>query len=191
MEDPDHVLGFWFDELEEKDWYVGGEALDARIRDRFADLWQQARAGRLDGWETSPRNVLAYLILTDQFPRNMWRGHADSFATDAVARTAAKRAIDLGWDTRIEGSGRQFFYTPLMHSECLVDQDRCVRLIATRMPGSDGNLLHAKAHREVIRRFGRFPYRNAALGRDSRAEELTYIEDGGYGSTVEALKAAA
>lgn len=191
MEDPDHVLGFWFDELEEKDWYVGGEALDARIRDRFADLWQEARAGRLDGWETSPRNVLAYLILTDQFPRNMWRGHADSFATDAVARTAAKRAIDLGWDTRIEGSGRQFFYTPLMHSECLVDQDRCVRLIATRMPGSDGNLLHAKAHREVIRRFGRFPYRNAALGRDSRAEELTYIEDGGYGSTVEALKAAA
>lgn len=191
MEDPDHVLGFWFDELEEKDWYVGGEALDARIRDRFADLWQEARAGRLDGWETSPRNVLAYLILTDQFPRNMWRGHADSFATDAVARTAAKRAIDLGWDTRIEGSGRQFFYTPLMHSECLVDQDRCVRLIATRMPGSDGNLLHAKAHREVIRRFGRFPYRNAALGRDSRAEELAYIEDGGYGSTVEALKAAA
>jgi uncharacterized protein (DUF924 family) len=191
MEDPDHVLGFWFDELEEKDWYVGGDALDARIRNRFADLWQQARAGRLDGWETSPRNVLAYLILTDQFPRNMWRGHADSFATDAVARTAAKRAIDLGWDTRIEGAGRQFFYTPLMHSECLVDQDRCVRLIATRMPGSDGNLLHAKAHREVIRRFGRFPYRNAALGRDSRAEELTYIEDGGYGSTVEALKAAA
>ncbi len=170
MEDPDHVLGFWLEELEEKDWYVGGEALDARIRDRFADLWQQARAGRLDGWETSPRNVLAYLILTDQFPRNMWRGHADSFATDAVARTAAKRAIDLGWDTRIEGAARQFFYLPLMHSECLVDQDRCVRLIATRMPGADSSLLHAKAHREVIRRFGRFPYRNAALGRDSRAE---------------------
>jgi uncharacterized protein (DUF924 family) len=191
MEDPDHVLGFWLEELEEKDWYVGGEALDARIRGRFADLWQQARAGRLDGWETSPRNVLAYLILTDQFPRNMWRGHADSFATDAVARTAAKRAIDLGWDTRIEGAARQFFYLPLMHSECLVDQDRCVRLIATRMPGADSSLLHAKAHREVIRRFGRFPYRNAALGRDSRAEEQAYLEGGGYGSTVEALKAAA
>lgn len=182
MEDPDHVLGFWFDELEEKDWYVGGEALDARIRDRFADLWQQARAGRLDGWETSPRNVLAYLILTDQFPRNMFRGDPRSFATDALARDIADRAIAQGFDMATPEPQRQFFYLPFEHAEDLADQNRCVDLFTERMPGE--NLMHAKLHRDVIAKFGRFPWRNEALGRQSTDQELRLMQAGGYGALV-------
>ena len=142
-------------------------------------------------WLTYPSGTLAYIILTDQFPRNMFRGSSDSFATDKAARAAAKSAIARGWDMQIDEPARQFFYMPLMHSENLCDQDRCVRLMLTRMSGSgDSNLLHAKAHREIIRRFGRFPFRNEALKRETTAPEAAFIRDGGYGATVKALKAA-
>ncbi len=140
-------------------------------------------------WLTYATGTLAYIILTDQFSRNMFRDTAKAFASDAMAKAAAKAAISKGWDRRIDGEARQFFYMPLMHSECLEDQDRCVRLFKTRMPESELNLLHARAHREIVRRYGRFPTRNAALGRASTNAEQRYLDDGGYGAIVEALKA--
>jgi uncharacterized protein (DUF924 family) len=122
----------------------------------------------------------------------MFRGQGKSFASDGLALAAAKKSIKCGWDTQIAEPARQFVYMPLMHSECLVDQDRCVRLILTRMPETgDRTIDHARAHREVIRQFGRFPYRNAALGRRSRAEELTYLAAGGYGYTFNTMAQAA
>ena len=178
------VLAYWR-QVGPAGWYAGGEALDDQIRGRFADLWAQARAGGLTQWMGSAEGLLAYLMVTDQFPRNMFRGSAQAFASDAQARVAAARAWQHGFDLRIEGPIRQFFYLPLMHSETQTDQDRCVALFAARLPGE--NLLHARAHREVIRRFGRFPYRNAALGRVDSPEEQVFLAQGGYAAILRSL----
>jgi uncharacterized protein (DUF924 family) len=190
MAEPDEILSFWLDEVGPEGWYGGGEELDAEIRDRFMNDYERARSGALSLWLTYPSGVLAYLILLDQFPRNMFRGDAQAFATDGVAKAAAVAAISKGWDLKIDEPARQFFYLPLMHAECQADQDRAVRLIATRMPEhGEGNLPHAKAHREIIRRFGRFPYRNEALSRDTKPAEREWMEKGGYGAILRAIEA--
>jgi uncharacterized protein (DUF924 family) len=186
----DAVLAYWLDELGPAGWYEGSDAIDAAIRDRFLPAWEQAQAGAYGLWLTYPNGALAYILLTDQFPRNMFRGSGQAFATDRQALAAAKAAIGHGWDMRINEPARQFFYLPLMHSENLTDQDRAVRLILDRMPETGAsNLLHARAHREVIRKFGRFPYRNDALARSTTAHERDYVANGGYGQTVRALQA--
>lgn len=188
---PEEILSFWLDEVGPTKWYLQEDALDDEIRARFLTAWEGAREGRYSLWLTYPSGVLAYVILTDQFPRNMFRGDGRSFATDRAALAAAKAAIAKGWDLKIDEPARQFFYLPLMHSENLCDQDRCVRLLCERMPETGAsNLLHARAHREVIRKFGRFPYRNAALQRAATAQEEDYVSAGGYGETVRALQAA-
>ncbi|WP_163850610.1 DUF924 family protein [Pseudooceanicola aestuarii] len=190
MVSPEQVLSFWLDEVGPAGWYVPGPDLDATITDRFAEAWSCAEEGGYGMWLTYASGALAYIILTDQFPRNMFRGTGQAFATDRPALAAAKMAIKSGWDMRIDEPARQFFYLPLMHSENLCDQDRCVRLMLDRMPQSgQDNLLHAKAHREVIRKFGRFPYRNSALARKFTAPEQAYVDNGGYGSTVAELRA--
>ena len=185
------VLAFWLDEVGPKGWYEGGEALDEACRDRFEDLWHDATEGALGLWLTYPSGLLAYVILTDQLPRNMFRGTAKSFQMDAPALAAAKTAVGKGWDLKIDPPARQFFYLPMMHSENLCDQDRCVRLFHTRMPEAEDNLLHAKAHREVIRRFGRFPHRNEALSRETQPAEAAFLKEGGYGAVVRETRAAA
>lgn len=191
MVKPEEVLSFWLDEVEPSSWYMSSEALDQEIRDRFQTAWEEVQTGKYGLWLTYPTGTLAYIILTDQFPRNMFRGDGRSFATDRKAVCAAKAAIDRKWDLRIDEPARQFFYMPLMHSENLCDQDRCVRLMKQRMPeGGANSLLHAKAHREVIRQFGRFPYRNEALDRKFTGPESAYIAAGGYGFTVQELQAA-
>lgn len=191
MTNPEDILTFWLDEKGPAAWYAGGEALDAEIRDRFGAIYQKACEGALSLWLTYPSGTLAYIILTDQFSRNMFRDTPRAFASDGIARAAAKAAIARGWDLRIDEPARQFFYMPLVHSECLVDQDRAVRLIKTRMPETGAsNLLHAKAHREVIRKFGRFPNRNAALSRETPAAEAVFLEAGGYGAMVETIRAS-
>ncbi|SEL06176.1 Uncharacterized conserved protein, DUF924 family [Roseovarius azorensis] len=192
MVSPEEVLGFWLDEVGPEGWYEASETLDQTIRDRFSGAWENARQGAHALWLTYASGTLAYIILTDQFPRNMFRGEARAFATDRVALAAAKVAISRGWDMRIDEPARQFFYLPLMHSESLCDQERCVRLICERMPlHGPENMIHARAHREVIRQFGRFPYRNAALDRPSTALERDYQAQGGYGATLRQLMAAA
>lgn len=190
MVNSDEVLSFWLDEVGPADWYATDDALDQRIRDRFMTSWIEATEGGLGLWLTQARGALAYIILTDQFPRNMFRGSARSFETDRSALAAAKAAIDRKWDLKIAEPERQFFYLPLMHSENLCDQDRCVRLMHERLPETGApNLLHAKAHREVIRLFGRFPYRNEALARSFTGPERAYVDQGGYGETVRQFQA--
>jgi uncharacterized protein (DUF924 family) len=189
---PEEVLAFWLDECTPADWYKNDPAFDALIRDRFGVAWQEATEGAYGLWLTYPSGVLAYIILTDQFPRNMFRGKREAFATDGIARAAAKMAIDRDWDLKIDEPARQFFYLPLMHSENLSDQDRAVRLIHTRMPEHGaGNRDHACAHRAVIRDFGRFPYRNDALGRKTTPAEQVFLDEGGYGAAYRAQQEAA
>lgn len=191
MSTPEQVLAFWLDEVGPPGWYKVSDGLDDAIRERFADTWRRAAEGGLSEWLTHPRGVLAYLVVTDQFPRNMWRGSAQSFALDGTALGAAKTAIARRWDLRIDPPARQFFYLPLMHAENLSDQEHCVRLFHARMPEAADNLLHARAHREVIRRFGRFPHRNEALGRTTTREEAAFLAEGGYGKAVAAIRDAA
>jgi len=191
MANPEEILAFWLDEVGPKGWYESSPELDGTIRDRFQDDWTRAKEGALSLWLTYPSGTLAYIILTDQFPRNMFRGSGEAFATDGISRAVAKTAIDRGWDMRIDEPARQFFYLPLMHSECLADQERCVRLMMTRMPETGAhNLVHARAHREVIRRFGRFPYRNEALARPTQGAEAAFLAEGGYGAMVREMEAA-
>lgn len=192
MVSPDDVLNFWLDEVGESRWYAQDDALDAEITKRFKSAWEGACDGRFSLWLTYPNGALAYIILTDQFPRNMFRGQGKAFASDRASLAAAKAAVDRGWDMRIDEPARQFFYLPMMHSENLCDQERCVRLMFQRMPvAGQGNLLHARAHREVIRLFGRFPYRNEALSRATTVSEADYVSSGGYGLTVRELQQAA
>ncbi len=189
--DPENILDYWLDIVGPERWYATDDALDADIRRRFGAAWEAARDGRLGTCGSDPRGALAHIILTDQFPRNMFREDPRAFATDRLARECAERALHRGWDLRVPEPERQFFYLTLMHSECQSDQDRCVRLISSRMPQTGAhNLLHARAHREVIRRFGRFPYRNAALGRHTTEAEAAFLADGGYGALVRELQPA-
>jgi len=185
MAGPDEVLSFWLDEVGPSRWYIQDAALDAEITARFRTTWEGALAGRYSLWLTYPNGALAYIILTDQFSRNMFRDEGKAFSSDRVALAAAKAAVDKGWDMRVDEPARQFFYMPMMHSENLCDQERSVRLICKR---SKGNLLHARAHREVIRLFGRFPFRNDALSRPTTDPEAAYVTAGGYGQTVRQLE---
>ncbi|MBU2993490.1 DUF924 family protein [Octadecabacter sp. 1_MG-2023] len=180
MVTPEQVLSYWLDEVGPRGWYKGGSELDGQVREKFESTWAEAQDGACGLWLTSPIGALGYIILMDQFPRNMFRDQAAAFASDQSARAATKVAIEKDWDMKLPVPARQFFYLPLMHSENLIDQDRAVRLIATRMTDTDGHLRHARAHRTVIRQFGRFPYRNAALGRKTTKAEGDWLSDGGY-----------
>ena len=175
------VNGFWLDEVGEKGWYDSSAKLDQSIRDRFMETWENA-ATLAPGWIATPEGALAALILTDQFPRNMFRNDPRAFATDRLARSIADIAIGAGFDRRIDPPARQFFDLPFEHSEDLADQDRCIALFDAYMPGE--NLAHAKLHRDTIACFGRFPWRNAALGRTPTQAESRVMAAGGYGALV-------
>lgn len=185
MVTPQEVISYWIDDVGPKGWYNATAKLDTDLREKFCDTWVKARGGACGSWLAGPTGTLGYIILTDQFPRNMFRDKADAFATDKIARAAAKMAIEREWDMRISEPERQFIYMPLMHSESLIDQDRAVRLFKCRMPETGAsNLRHARAHRAVIRLFGRFPYRNDALGRTTTRAEAAWMADGGYATAL-------
>jgi uncharacterized protein (DUF924 family) len=186
----EEILDFWLGQLGPSRWYDVDPALDAEIATRFGGLWEEGLNGGLNGWLTQPQPTLACVILLDQFPRNMFRGSAQAFSSDRRALAMTKSAIARGLDELVGLPERQFFYLPLMHSELLADQDRCVRLFALSF-GMGDSLHHARAHREIIRRFGRFPYRNAALGRTSTRSELAFLESGGYQAMLAELSAPA
>jgi uncharacterized protein (DUF924 family) len=190
MSDPIEILDYWLGEVGEQGWYAGGAALDADILARFGDIWTAAREGGLEHWVEGTVGTLAYLILCDQLSRNMHRGTPDAFATDAQALAAAKRAVAEGWDLNAPEPERQFFYMPFEHSENIDDQNQSVALLTERL-GSDPEMaLHARAHREIINEFGRFPNRNAALGRENTAKEAEFLAAGGYAAVVERLKSS-
>ena len=178
------VLSFWFHGPEKrKAWFEKDAAFDAEIHARFLPLYEQAAAGEFPRWRDSPGDCLALVITLDQFPRNMFRGSARAFAADPLALAAANHAIALGHDRVMLPVERQFLYLPLEHSESLPDQVRCLELMRaiSVFPETADLPRWAQAHLDIIRRFGRFPHRNAALGRASTPEEIAFLKEPGSG----------
>jgi len=185
------VLDFWFGRPDAPgfgqprgEWFRKDADFDAEIRARFLPVVEAALAGQLTDWERTPSGLLALLILLDQFPRNLFRGQAKAFAGDAQALRLAGMALAEHWDQNLRAVEKLFVYLPFEHSEALADQERSLTLfaaMAAEHPGSDGFLDYARRHHEVIVRFGRFPHRNAALGRPSTPEETTYLAQPGSG----------
>ena len=189
MKDPQKdILAFWFEKTQPAQWFQVNPDFDAEIAERYADAYDLGARGVYDDWKTDSDGCLALCILLDQFPRNMFRGQAQAFATDALALAAAKRAVAEGWDLDAPEPERQFFYLPYEHSEDPADQAAAVRLIGERLPETGAEtLLHARAHQAIIARFGRFPFRNAALGREDTAAEAAFLAEGGYAAEVRRL----
>jgi uncharacterized protein (DUF924 family) len=184
---PEIITAYWIVQIGPKGWYAGTPALDAQIRQRFAAAWEAARDGHFADWVATPQGALALLILTDQFPRNMFREDARGFATDAIALRVADAGIAAGHDLATPPPARQFFYLPFMHAEDAALQARATALFSERMPGE--NLRHARAHAAVIDRFGRFPWRNEVLGRATTATEEAFLAQGGYGAALREIAA--
>ncbi len=172
-ETPQTILDFWYAESMRKHWFASTPELDAEIRQRFEATWEAARLGELDHWLQQPESALALIIVLDQFPLNMFRGQAKSFATEAQAIAASKHAINAHYPQQLPPERLAFLYLPLMHSEKLDDQALCVRLFESS--GLTENARFARHHYEIVRRFGRFPHRNAILGRESTPEEIAYL----------------
>ncbi|HEY7978572.1 MAG TPA: DUF924 family protein [Rhizomicrobium sp.] len=172
---PRDIIDFWENVVGEERWYADQPALDELIRQDYRAVWHDARAGKHADWEGTPEGALALLIVLDQFPRNMFRDHADAFASDVQARGVADRAVNHGFDLKIEPPLRQFFYTPFEHSENLGDQDRSVKLFGERLGLDHYTYPYVVKHRDQIAHFGRFPSRNKALGRVSTPEEEGFL----------------
>jgi uncharacterized protein (DUF924 family) len=175
---PSDVIAFWKEAGPSK-WFARDEAFDARFRDRFEVAHHAAARRELDFWAKTPEGSLALLILLDQFPRNVFRGTGHAFATDPLARMVAGQALEAGHDLKVEGDIRRFFYLPLQHSEDRADQDRQVELFQTRMERKPDDRW-AEHHCEIIARFGRFPHRNRALGRETTPEEQAFLDADGF-----------
>ncbi len=173
LSDPGDVLDFWFSDEVRPLWFDSTPAFDRRLRQEYEDLWQRARRGEFDHWLQSADGCLALVILFDQFPLNMYRGEAESFATETQALAAARTALERGFDRELPVERRAFLYMPFMHSEDAADQARSVELYA--QPGLEKNYRFARHHRDIVAQFGRFPHRNAALGRDSTPAEIEYL----------------
>jgi len=174
---PADVVAFWR-EAGPKRWFEKDAAFDDEIRRRFLKAHEAAAAGALISWEANAEGALALLILLDQFPRNMFRGQARAFATDSQARAITAGALVRGFDSQVPAELRSFFYLPFEHSEDVADHARGVALY-TAAGDADG-LKWAKIHADIIRRFGRFPHRNAVLGRATTPEEQKFLDDGGF-----------
>ncbi|RJS91042.1 DUF924 family protein [Salinisphaera sp. Q1T1-3] len=171
------VLAFWFDTLEPHQWFVADERVDRHIAARFGALLPAARAGWLADWRDTPDGRLAEILVLDQFARNIHRGTAEAFAGDALARERADAAIAAEADSALPVARRVFVYMPFMHSESIADHDRAARLFD--VPGMETQQHHEARHRAVLERFGRYPQRNAALGRESTAEEAAFLAEPG------------
>lgn len=201
MDTPDTIHAFWFGPSADTDddadiiarqsasWWKKDPETDAEIRARFAALVGRAATGELDGWLSSARGHLALILLTDQFPRNIWRGQAAAFAFDVLALRWAKAALERGLDLELRPIERVFLYLPLEHSERLADQREAVRLFDALAAGAAtvvrpafaAYLDYARRHLEIIERFGRFPHRNGALGRETSAAEAIFLRQPGSG----------
>lgn len=171
------VLEWWFDEATRPNWFERSDAFDRAVAERLGEWHEKARAGALDGWAVTPHGLLALVILLDQVPRNIHRGTAAAFATDTKALALARLAVDRGFDQDMTLHERLFLYLPFEHAEDLADQERSVALF--RALGEPTYLDYAIRHRDVIARFGRFPHRNAILGRQSTAAERQFLEEPG------------
>ena len=174
---PHDIVALWREAGPQR-WFTKDEAFDAKLRAAWLGAHERAARGDLRGWARNPEGALALLLLLDQFPRNAFRGEARAFATDAMARGIAGDAVARGFDARVEPTLRQFLYVPFMHSETLADQDTGVALY--HAAGDHNGESFARVHRDIIARFGRFPHRNAALGRATPGEEKAFLDAGGF-----------
>ncbi|CAM3445945.1 DUF924 domain-containing protein [Paracoccus nototheniae] len=171
---PEEVLDFWFSDQMTPLWFAKSDDIDKDITARFSDTYEAAHAGQLDLWMDAPDSALALVIVLDQFPRNIYRGGPRSFESNDLALRHALTALDKGYDTAQPADRRQFLYLPFMHSEDLADQDRSVALYEAL--GNGSSLHFAREHRDIVARFGRFPHRNAILGRDDTPEEAAFLK---------------
>ena len=178
---PADIIGFWRS-AGPKRWFAKDEAFDAAIRLKFEATHHAAARGDYDAWIETADGALALLILLDQFPRNLFRGSPHAYATDPLARRVAAEAVARGHDRLADPALRGFFHLPFEHSEDMADQDRSVALCEAqaRETGDEGYLKWARIHRGIVARFGRFPHRNHALGRETTAEEQAFLDDGGF-----------
>lgn len=171
------VLHFWFDQSTPQQWFQKDDAFDAAIRERFAALNASAAQGELWQWRSTAAGRLAEIIVLDQFSRNLFRGDARSFAQDGMALVLAQEAVARGDDAAVPAERRAFVYMPYMHSESLAVQNESVRLFSAL--GHANNLDFARRHQAIVERFGRFPHRNAVLGRNSTAAETAFLQEPG------------
>lgn len=174
---PADVVAFWRDAGPNR-WFNKDAAFDAEIRRRFLATHEAAATGQLTAWEATAEGALALMILLDQFPRNMFRDTARAFATDALARAITAGALVRGFDAQVAADMRPFFYLPFEHSENMADQERCVALC--KASGDADGLKWAELHADIIRRFDRFPHRNAVLGRATTPDEQAFLDGGGF-----------
>jgi uncharacterized protein (DUF924 family) len=174
---PAELLSFWFSEAVKIKWFKPDDGFDDELRDRFGPWFSKAQRGELAHWAEQPDSALALIILADQLPRNIHRGKPEAFATDPLALATAKNAIAQGYDRRVLAERRLFFYLPYEHSEDLADQDTGVALLEAL--GVEEWLDYMVRHRAIIARFGRFPHRNAILGRISTPDEVEFLRQPG------------
>ena len=178
--DAEAVLNFWFNDTRPSQWFSKDPAFDALLRERFLSVTRQAIAGELEPWSETPQSGLALVLLLDQFPRQLWRESAMAFAGDGPALVLSQQALDRGWvEAEAEQPRRQFWLMPLMHSEELAVQEAALPLFREFVDARTADF--ARRHRDVIAQFGRFPHRNAALGRLSSAAEVAFLQTPGSG----------
>ena len=171
---PQQIVDFWFSETVSKLWFRSTPEFDKRLRDDYEETLRRARYGELDHWRDSAVGCLALVIVLDQFPLNMFRGDALCYSTEAASIEVARHALAQGFDRELDGKQRAFLYMPFMHSEALEDQQLALELFD--QPGLEDNLRFARHHHDIVSRFGRFPHRNAALGRVNTPAENEYLE---------------
>ena len=174
---PSDVIAFW-SEAGPDLWFAKDDGFDRRFRESFLQAHEIAARGELDHWQRTPGGALALILLLDQFPRNVFRGTRRMYATDAAALRVARAAMTAGHDRHFDTDLRLFFYLPFAHSESPADQEHSVALC--RALGGE-SLSHAEGHRDIIKRFGRFPHRNPILGRETSEEERRFLDEGGFG----------
>ena len=174
---PDDILNFWFSERVKRMWFKKSADFDREIKQRFFNTYQRGKTGALADWRNSSKNVLALIIVLDQFPRNMFRNTSQAFATDKQAVELTKYAVSNNYQQNLSPEEQAFLYMPLMHSENKQDQAKCVELF-TKL-GREDNLKFAIEHKEIIDRFDRFPHRNKILGRESTSEEKEFLTQPG------------
>lgn len=175
---PRDILDFWFGAGPEK-WFAKSDAFDAEVRRRFAETHRDAASGKLDVWAGDAQGMLALILVLDQFSRNLWRNGHRAFAQDAKALALADEAVNRRFDVETPATARKWFYMPYMHSEDLAAQERGLVYFAQRL--DDPETMHfADEHADIIRRFGRFPHRNAVLGRQTTPAEQSFLDEGGF-----------
>ena len=165
------IISFWFSEKCKKCWFDSSDELDELIKQNYEKLWQLAAQGELDEWREYPMSALALVIILDQFPLNMYRDKAESFSTEAKSREIARYTIENGFHESFDDDQKLFLFLPFMHSEDMEDQNISVQLFS----GAGMEIKWAEHHRDIVKQFGRFPHRNAALGRESTEQEIAWL----------------